>query len=304
LIPSKRILVVPASVLALAALGGCGSTPLAVEGERTIRFEIGLRDADFPVYCLSRSSRLHIGKFETTSDVDPGRTVLYSLDAKGNIESQVTFPADTFAVAVHVEADGSIFAVAEHTDPIRKWRVLRLTPAGLVVWDRPIARLDEEGFHLAFDLGDWTDVRIVSGPGKDELSFLWYRTESRPEMGLISFRISDGAITRVEDGVRSLAGPLYEVDPSGIYRIQKNSSPTPLLQFGDRPWALDAYRGRLLIQVSDDGGKTGEVYHLEKGEVVELIPDRVRFPIRWGGSCLYALDPAREVVHIYPLSRN
>ncbi len=145
---------------------------------------------------------------------------------------------------------------------------------------------------------------MANGPAKDEVTFFWYGTSAHPEMGMISFARPNGRITRIEDGLRSLAGPGYEVESGGIVKASRDGPPAQILSFEGRPWALGFFRNRLVAQVSDDDGKTGPVYFLHRGEPEEVVGEPVGFPIRTAGSAFFSYDEETASVRIYEIGRS
>jgi len=289
------------SVAAAAALllAGCGSSPvLEVRREVSVRLPGRLGAMDCPVVALSPTGRFFVGKMDTVP-AGASRTVLRRIAPGGKQVAAIPFPDGSIAQAIAVDDEGSIYGVCQTEGTPISWKAVKLSPEGETVWERPLDRLKKEGFRLTFSLDDWRNVLLVSGPGKSELSLLWFRSAARPEMGIVSFSRADGKVTRIEDGVRTLTGPGYEVGPEGVFLPRKDGAPVPVLPFEDRPWALDFFRGRLLVQVSDDGGETGMVYILQGDEARELLPEPILFPIRNNGSAFYGLDGEEGEVRIY-----
>ena len=299
----------------LTALGlmsvGCSTWyPFSIGKGRVLRFDIGLRDVDFPVYSLSPVKGLYIGKFETESKADPGRTVVHRIGSKGREVSRLALPEGHFASAIHADDDGNIYTVCERQETDRNarlqktWRILKLDPSGKVLWDRAVPEIENEGFRLVFTLDEWRNVQIISGPRKqDELSFIWYRSSSRPATGILTFSTATGTVYRLEDGVSALSEGHYGIDGEGVYRIEKGANAAEVFAFEDQPWSLEFLRKRLIFQVSADG-LTGPLYYIHEDKALPVLPEPLRFPVRANSESLYVLDPVNQALWSWPFKQS
>jgi hypothetical protein len=247
-----------AVAIAVAAVPYPGVPHLAMAGPGTvladtggIKVDDGVGAGDYVVFAVTASNRVLVGKYETWSDHDPGRTVVREYDECGASSGAFVFPDGCFASAIY-GSGSSIYALARGED--QEFKLMELGRNG-VVWQHTLACLlgkRGEELKLRFDAADWTRVFITSQKHRGKLTLLWNSESCQPEVGSLEFVQETGRVIRFTAGVVSEAGAVYQADGDGLQR-NLNGRQEALPAFEDRRHTcyFDYLDGKLGYQLAE-----------------------------------------------------
>lgn len=171
---------------------------IAPEKPRIVRCRLGLGDADYVVHGLSQSGLPLLGKYETKSEDDPGRTVVYRFDPDGRPVDRLIWPDGYAVLAMALDERGHIYSICRRQDS-KQWRHLRMTITGDVLQDRDIKPLNKGGSKLSFNSEDWRHVHMTILDNGD-IVVSWDISSATPEVGMIVIP-TEGDIILHKDGI-------------------------------------------------------------------------------------------------------